>query len=939
MALASAAAAQTPTAPAPAPAKPAAADTSVQEVVVTGFRSSLAKAINIKRQDTAQVDAILAEDIGKFPDLNLAESLQRIPGVAITREGGEGRQVTVRGLGPQYTRTRINGMEALATIGSPDNDGGVNRTRSFDFTVFDSDLFNSIQVHKTSTADLDEGSLGATVDLRAPRPFDFKGFNFNLGVKGDYNQLSGAVKPRVSGMMSGQTDDGKFGALVSVSYAQRSYYDSGASTVRWDMGNVLSTGGTTAAPLTGFGSVQGTNCQVNPQPAACVAVNTAFHPRFPRYDAYQNAEQRLGITGSLQWRPTDDHLVSLDYLHSWWYATRQESYLEAPGFSGTGKCSNPATCTSIANIAIVSDTITNGVMTGGTFNGVDTRVEDRFDELHTNFDQGTLSSVDHWTPKFSTDVLLGVNSSFFQNPTQTTLGWDQYNVQGFQYNFANSRVPLLNWGTGSTGPAGPWVMTEVRERPQTDLNDFATAAGNAHYDWSDNLKISAGVSYKQYTFKTTSLRLVNGETVTATNAYSSLQQIPIANYGQTIDLAKFGVRAPSGSPVSFFTPSVATAAGVMGLYTNSTLFALSPNGDLGNNAGIVEKDLGGYVQVDFETPILGRRLRGNVGMRGVSTDENSHGYEFISNVLSPVQAKHTYANGMPSVNLAWDVRDDSVLRFSAARVLTRPDLTSLVGSTSVTVSGTSYSVKTGNPSLNPFLANSYDLAAEWYPMRGAMLSLALFHKDILTQVTNNTVNIPFNTNPFGIPDSAATLACGATPGCSAQATWAFTVPTNTSGGYVNGLEVNYQQPFTFLPGLLKHTGLLANVTVVDSKVNYPSGSAFVSNQLLGLSRLSHNVTLYYEDDKWSLRVSEAYRSRYLTRVPGQETGTDADGFNATTNVDASLQYTVNRQFKLTLEGVNLTDQYESEFNDTSKNMPYYYHHTGREVLFGVRFTY
>jgi TonB-dependent receptor len=479
----------------------------------------------------------------------------------------------------------------------------------------------------------------------------------------------------------------------------------------------------------------------------------------------------------------------------------------------------------------------------------------------------------------------------------------------------------------------------VRERPQTDLNDFDTAAANAHYDWSDNLKISAGVSYKQYTFKTTSLRLVNGETVTGTNAYSSLQQIPIANYGQTIGLSKFGVIAPSGSPTSFFTPSVATAAGVMGLYTNTTLFALSPNGDLGNNAGIVEKDLGGYVQVDFETPIFGRRLRGNVGMRGVNTDENSHGYEFIANVLSAVQSQHSYANGLPSVNLAWDVRDDAVLRFSAARVLTRPDLTSLVGSTSVTVSGTSYSVKTGNPSLNPFLANSYDLAAEWYPMRGAMLSLALFHKDILTQVTNNTVNIPFNTNPFGIPDSAATLACGATPGCSAQATWAFTVPTNTSGGYVNGLEVNYQQPFTFLPGLLTHTGLLANVTVVDSKVNYPSGSAFVSNQLLGLSRISHNVTLYYEDDKWSLRVSEAYRSRYLTRVPGQETGTDADGFNATTNVDASLQYTVNQHFKLTFEGVNLTDQYESEFNDTSKNMPYYYHHTGREFLFGVRFTY
>ena len=859
--------------------------------------------------------------------------------MAITREGGEGRQITVRGLGPQYTRTRINGMEALATVGSPDNDGGVNRTRSFDFTVFDSDLFNAIEVHKTATGDLDEGSLGATVDLHSARPSDFKGFTLNFGAKGDYNQLSGSMEPRASFLIADKTEDGKFGVLFSASYAQRKYDDSGASTVRWDQANVLSTGGTTAAPLVGFGSVQGTNCQVFPLPAPCVTVDSAFHPRFPRYDVYQNDEKRLGITGALQWRPNDNHQVSLDY-HSLWYATRQESYLEAPGFSGTGKCASAATCVSVANIAILSDTITNGVMTGGTFNGVDTRVEDRFDEMHTKFDQGTLSSVDHWTPKFSTDVTLGVNSSYFQNPTQTTLGWDQYNVQNFSYDYSGGRIPVLNFGSGNTGATGPWVLTSVRERPQSNLNDFSTVAGNAHYEWSDNLKISGGVSYKIYNFKTKSLRLVNGESITSSNAYASLQAMPISSFGQTIDLAHFGVNAPAGSPTSFFAPSVATAASVMGLYTpGSSMFALSTTGDLGNNAGVTEKDLGGFVQADFETQLLNRRLRGNVGFRGVQTTENSNGYEFVANVLSPVTANHNYGEGLPSVNLAWDVRDDAVVRFGAARVMTRPDLTSLVGSTTLSVSGTSFSVKTGNPALNPFLANSYDLAAEWYPSRGTILSLAVFRKDIITLVTNNVVNIPFSTNPFGIPVSAATLACGSTPGCSAQATWAFSVPTNTQGGYVNGLEVNYQQPFSFLPGLFSHTGLLANVTVVDSKVSYPSGATFVTNQLLGLSKLSHNITLYYEDDKWSLRVSEAYRSRYLNRVPGTETGTDADGFNATTNLDASLQYTVNKHLKFTFEGVNLTDQYASEFTDTTKNMPYYYHHTGREFLFGFRYQY
>src|SRR6185312_15736054 len=128
-------------------------ESQLQEIVVTGYRTSLAEALNIKRNLGVEADTILAEDIGKFPDQNLAESLQRIPGVAITREQGEGRQITVRGLGPQYTRVRINGMETLSTTGSPDNEGGVNRTRAFDFNTFSSDLFNSLTIRKTAEAD------------------------------------------------------------------------------------------------------------------------------------------------------------------------------------------------------------------------------------------------------------------------------------------------------------------------------------------------------------------------------------------------------------------------------------------------------------------------------------------------------------------------------------------------------------------------------------------------------------------------------------------------------------------------------------------------------------------------------------------------------------------------------------------------------------------
>ena len=174
-----------------APADPA-ADQNAQgeEIVVLGFRGSLQKALSLKKTEAASTDSILAEDIGKFPDLNLSESIQRIPGVALSRDGGEGRSISVRGLGPQFTRVRINGMEAIATAGGSDASGGTNRGRGFDFNVFAADLFNSITVRKTAEAVTEEGSLGATVDLRTARPFDYNKFTLAASVQGSYNDLS-----------------------------------------------------------------------------------------------------------------------------------------------------------------------------------------------------------------------------------------------------------------------------------------------------------------------------------------------------------------------------------------------------------------------------------------------------------------------------------------------------------------------------------------------------------------------------------------------------------------------------------------------------------------------------------------------------------------------------------------------------------------------------
>lgn len=195
-------------------------------IVVAGYRKSLKSALWKKRKSTGQVDAIVAEDMAEFPDLNLAESLQRMPGVAIERTDGEGARITVRGLGPRYTRTRVNGMDARAAVRG-------NATRSFDFNMFAAELFNSVVVHKTATAVLGEGALGEVVDLNTARAFDYeKGFTFLVGAQGGCNDLSNTLVPRATGLVGYHDPKGIWGATASVAYSKTRIDTASASATK-----------------------------------------------------------------------------------------------------------------------------------------------------------------------------------------------------------------------------------------------------------------------------------------------------------------------------------------------------------------------------------------------------------------------------------------------------------------------------------------------------------------------------------------------------------------------------------------------------------------------------------------------------------------------------------------------------------------------------------
>lgn len=903
----------------------------VEELVVTGFRGSLQQALNIKRDSAVASDAILAEDIGKFPDLNLSESIQRISGVAITREGGEGRQISVRGLGPQFTRVRINGMEALTTAGGTDANGGTNRGRGFDFNIFASDLFNSITVQKSASAETEEGSLGATVDLRTARPFDYGGFKAAASAQASYNDLNSEVSPRLAGMISNTWADGTFGALVSVAYTKRKLRDEGASTVRWATGNAFAPG-FESAPAAGPTLAQ---------------LNAAFHPRFPRFDKYESEQERLGATVSLQWAPTDRTIASFDFLYADLDGTREEMFLEAPSFSVGGACTaaNRATTCGIADTNVLAGVIdANNTLISGTFDDVDLRVEDRFDELQTKFTQYSFDISHEFSDNFRLKAVAGHSKSDHDNPVQTTLTWDQFNVDGYSYDYSQGRVPLIKYGTANINDPAAWRLSSVRLRPQTAVNTYDTVQADVEYDLNEILSVRGGLSWKQYDFKTTELRRSNG---TSTNQESVVPAgalaVPTTSYAKNVDFPGDGLDMPAGNVTGWVVPDLGVAANLLSLYDQTAFggaWRLGPEPALGNNRSVEEEDRGGFIQVNFTTELGSMPFRGNLGVRYVKTQQSSTGYTFVSGAAVPITVERTYDDTLPSMNLVLEARENFLIRFGASQTMSRPDLGNLTPGATINVSGANRSVTAGNPNLDPFRAKAYDLSFEWYYQPEALVSLALFRKDVDSFVQTLSSTSTFSENPFGLPDSVAIAACGATPGCSPSSSWNFSAPRNTPGGKVEGYELTFQQPLTFLPGLLANLGVLANYTYVKSEIDYlnAAGAVVATNDITGLSRKSWNATVYYEDEKWSGRVSASYRDMYLTRVPGQEAGTEYDGTNETLNVDASLTYSWNDNLKFTVEGVNLTDEFADQFVGAAKRVQFY-HHTGREFLVGVRYTY
>lgn len=948
-------------------AKPAAP--AVETITITGFRASIESALTKKREDTGIVDVIRAEDISKFPDSNIAESLQRVPGVVIARDGGEGRNITVRGLGGDFTRVRINGIEALATTGGTDSSGGNNRSRAFDFNVFASELFTALTVRKSASADVDEGSLGATVDLNTARPFDFKKRTAAVAVSARYNDGAGKTTPRASFLYSDTFADRKVGFLVSGAYTKRQLQEEGFSSVRWDNG--ASSGGWCSpqgtAPLNP--STTAANCgpaaQGVPRLASTPELVDAytqasstsnFHPRLPRYGRLTHDQDRLGLTASLQIRPVAGTLVTVDMLYAKLEATRVENYLEALSFSRTlSQGGKPQTT------VLATQYGANGALQYGKYNGVDLRVEARRDKLSTEFTQPVFSFEQQLGETLKLTARLGKATSRFRNPEQTTVTFDALNVNGYEIDFrGNDRLPLIKYPVDVTQPGGALTLvavpqvasgtqptsvtntttSEIRIRPQG--TDNGVRLMSFALEWEaipDVLTLRGGPDLKRFTNNTYEFRRVNqNDTLFAPPAGTTVASLStvLTGFGK-------GLALPAGTATSWVVPNFDAIASAYDIYCNCiksgpaggpgdfTLSSITNGNARGNNFSVVENDESLWLMGDFNTRVGGFKVRGNAGVRHVRTRQTAVGYLATGGGL-PVSVENSYSDTLPALNLSTELSRDLVLRFAAAKVMSRPQLGNLKPGGSISTTGT-LSINTGNALLKPFRATTLDLSGEWYFARNGFLGVGVFQKNINTYIQSLVTSMPFKAT--GLPLSLLPS------NFTGDEVFQVTGPVNTNGGKLTGFEINWQQPFSFLPGFGRNFGLLANYTRVKSKIDYvvsPASSATIRDDLLNLSPRSWNLTLYYDDGSFSARVSASNRAAFLTRVPGQNNN-DVEGTNGSTSVDASVSYNLTQQLSVRLDATNLRNTANDQFISRARNSSVAYTVTGREYMLGMNYKF
>jgi len=1063
-------AAERPADPAPAaPAQPAAEPEGPNaDVVVTGYRTSLANALGQKRASNQIIDAISAEDIANFPDANLAESIQRLPGVSIDRDNGEGRSITVRGLGGDFQQVRLNGADALSVSGGNQSDSGANRSRGFDFNTFASELFGGITVTKSTAASNDEGSLGAIIDLNTGRPLASKKNRYALGLEGEYRENGKTWNPRLTALVSQHITD-NFAIMGTVAYQRERQsidaYRRNPGQFEYAYRNSQLNGVT---PNTyGFArpSNQGTGATFGSDPAAYALVTpTTIIPALASITHQDLKYQRLGATATMQWRPTAHTEIIVDGVYSRYKQDSTVSGITTIGLNRNGTntrvTQNTLRAINTANgladrVALYPSCTQSATLDCGQLNNGTTLVPG----MRTSYNPNNLQPFDYYNSVGSPGYIANASQTAYYNELigrpntiiraadvnsagqadyllldnvdwrssadsqsgtttfkQLTINLKQdlgerlhfvgtggysesrFSGQGFLTEFnaidrngfvyderGGGKMPVFNPGFDVANPAN-WSLVKglstIRAFTDDVRNSFRVARGNLTWDVSDQFKLLAGLTWKQFRYY--SLQARNNTSIEAINPTLAEAGLNINQLGRTVTFGQ-GLNVPAGTPTSFYVPDLSKFINAFGIDCNCinkySDYRLVQDGRQANQ--VRETDLSGFVEADWDATLFGLPFRGNVGVRIANTKVNATGSigGAGNGVLGVVvSARNEYTDVLPSTNLVFEVAPNFLARFAASKVIARPQLASLTpGTTSfptgLNSAGAAPAITVGNPYLKPFRATNLDLSFERYFGKNGLISFAVFLKklDNFPQQTAGEVPLSSVYDPATYQLALASITSPTLLAYTqADGVYAVRQFTDAPGGVIKGLEINVQSNFSFLPHPFDNFGITANYTHISSRLSYLTGSTLSTVQgqtgstagntyadapFLNTSPDAFNATFYYEDSKFSARISTAYRTQYVNKFPlatgtcsvGTTTNAGAAcnspvvadfGYTGNTfNLDFSMSYALTSYAKLSLEGRNMTNTPQYRTMYAANPLSSVYAGTGRIITAGVRLVF
>jgi TonB-dependent receptor len=824
----------------------------VEEAVVTGIRHSIQDAIENKRQSSVIMDNISAEDIGKLPDQNVAETLSRIPGVQITRVEGQGGAVSVRGI--NLNKLQLNGNNFVGTAGNGDAN----------LTDFAPELLAGVEVIKAPSADLTEGWLGGIINLRTKRPLDFQDPIYSARAELSYADKARKGGFKLFGFATQNFFSDEFGALLGVTYSQ--------SSGRSDQ---FTTGGWTRVTTT---DVNGDGVKDN-----------FYMPLRLQQFADFFTDKRLELNGTAQWRPMDTLTVTLDGLYS-----QRDVYRPLIAAQAVLNTAN------VTNGLILSD----GTLAKATFGGVTMRP--------LLYNEGQTANSDALALNIA--YLEGRWSAHFNASQSQGNALGQDGLSGTSTAPGNANVLVARQLNPTNIVTANYQLGRNNASPDYNLNGNFNLLDPSQYEvyatFDANYPIkNRGRDYAfdvRYETNWGPLKAIKvGSRLENTRVFSAqanasypplstydptpatslrVTEVPGLNYGPLVQDFMDGQSGNFPRTLLSGTPQPA----VWRSFLHATAPDLSSVASKGSINQVNQQTLAGFIKFEFEGTLFGVPYTGDAGLRDVDVHRGSSGYSVVGGATAiPVSVSRHFNDPLPNANLILKPTEDFDIRLSAAKVTARPPLnTTGVGVSLAPVTNTG---SAGNPDLKPYGASQYDLTGEWYFTATSMISVALFKKDVsaftrIVQVAENHPEAPNNTN--------------------GQTSYLINRPVNGTQGEIAGFEFNYLQDLNFLPAPFDGLGVGFTYTRADSRT--PNIDE-VTGQFLPMpfsSKHSANATLFYEKGPFSWRATWNYRSPYLIAQQSAASGgslyADSHG-----QVDLSATYEITEDYHITFAAVNI----------------------------------